>query len=71
MCPVQDEHGKPAKSEEEVKAFDADFTKVDQGVLFELILVRALRWRCGALLLGCTLGCPGFTRVAHFFQCSS
>lgn len=36
----QDEHGKAAKSEEEVKSFDTDFTKVDQGVLFELILVR-------------------------------
>jgi S-phase kinase-associated protein 1 len=35
----KDEHGKAAKSEDEVKAFDAEFTKVDQGVLFELILV--------------------------------
>lgn len=38
--PKQDEHGKAAKSEDEVKAFDTEFTKVDQGVLFELILVR-------------------------------
>ena len=29
---------KPAKPEEEVKNFDAEFVKVDQGTLFELIL---------------------------------
>lgn len=40
----KDEHGKAAKTEDEVKAFDAEFTKVDQGVLFELILVS-----CGKL----------------------
>ncbi|KAL4431767.1 hypothetical protein ABPG77_002983 [Micractinium sp. CCAP 211/92] len=34
----KDEHGKAAKSEDEIKAFDTEFTKVDQGVLFELIL---------------------------------
>ncbi len=32
---------KPAKTEEEVKNYDAEFVKVDQGTLFELILVRA------------------------------
>ena len=31
---------KASKSEEEVKTFDGDFVKVDQGTLFELILVR-------------------------------
>lgn len=30
---------KPAKSEEEVKIWDTEFVKVDQGTLFELILV--------------------------------
>lgn len=29
---------KPGKSEEDVKAWDAEFVKVDQGTLFELIL---------------------------------
>jgi hypothetical protein len=37
----KDEYGKPAKLDDEIKAFDTEFTKVDQGVLFELILVRA------------------------------
>ena len=32
---------KPAKGEEEVKNYDTEFVKVDQGTLFELILVRA------------------------------
>ena len=32
---------KPAKGEEEVKNYDSEFVKVDQGTLFELILVRA------------------------------
>jgi len=31
-----------APSEEAVKTWDADFVKVDQGTLFELILVRSL-----------------------------
>ncbi len=31
---------KNSKTEEEVKVFDGDFVKVDQGTLFELILVR-------------------------------
>ena len=31
---------KPSKTEEEVKTFDGEFVKVDQGTLFELILVR-------------------------------
>ncbi len=31
---------KASKTEEEVKVFDGDFVKVDQGTLFELILVR-------------------------------
>lgn len=30
----------PAKTEEEIKAWETDFVKVDQGTLFELILVR-------------------------------
>jgi S-phase kinase-associated protein 1 len=33
---------KPAVGEEEVKAWDAEFVKVEQSVLFDLILVRAL-----------------------------
>ena len=32
---------KPAKGEEEVKNYDTEFVKVDQGTLFELILVCA------------------------------
>lgn len=31
--------GKAAKSEDEVKSWDTEFCKVDQGTLFELILV--------------------------------
>ncbi|KAL4440435.1 hypothetical protein ABPG75_003436 [Micractinium tetrahymenae] len=38
MAEKKDEHGKPAKCEDEIKSFDNEFTKVDQGVLFELIL---------------------------------
>jgi hypothetical protein len=34
--------GKQAKSEDEVKTWDTEFCKVDQGTLFELILVRWL-----------------------------
>lgn len=34
----KDEHGKAAKSEDEVKTWDTEFCKVDQGTLFELIL---------------------------------
>ncbi|GAB4814027.1 hypothetical protein N2152v2_001073 [Parachlorella kessleri] len=34
----KDEQGKPAKSEDEVKTWDTEFCKVDQGTLFELIL---------------------------------
>lgn len=30
---------KPAKTDDEIKAHDADFVKVDQATLFELILV--------------------------------
>jgi S-phase kinase-associated protein 1 len=32
--------GAPAVKEEDAKAWDTDFVKVDQGTLFELILVR-------------------------------
>lgn len=35
------EAAKPAKTEDEVKAWDADFVRVDQATLFDLILVRA------------------------------
>ncbi len=35
------EDGKPGRTEDEVKVFDNDFVKVDQAMLFELILVRA------------------------------
>lgn len=35
------EDGQPAVKEEEAKAWDAEFVKVDQGTLFELILARA------------------------------
>ena len=31
---------KPAKSEDDIKAWDAEFVKVDQSTLFDLILVR-------------------------------
>lgn len=31
---------KGSKTDEDVKSFDAEFVKVDQGTLFELILVR-------------------------------
>ena len=31
----------PAKTEEEIKSWETEFVKVDQGTLFELILVRA------------------------------
>ena len=37
---------KPAKSEEEVKNYDTEFVKVDQGTLFELILVRTRSSYC-------------------------
>ena len=30
--------GQPAKTEDEVKSWEADFVKVDQGTLFQLIL---------------------------------
>lgn len=33
--------GANPKSDEDIKAWDTDFVKVDQGTLFELILVRA------------------------------
>ena len=48
----KDEHGKAAKSEDEVKAFDAEFTKVDQGVLFELILVSEPLKGCRTVVCG-------------------
>lgn len=35
---------KPVKSEEEVKTWDNEFVKVDQGTLFELILVRLISY---------------------------
>ena len=38
---TEGEGGAPAVKEEEVKAWDTEFVKVDQGTLFELILVRA------------------------------
>ena len=40
---------------EDMKAFDADFVKVDQGTLFELILVRRGRGGIGIAL--CRLSC--------------
>lgn len=43
-----DGEDKPAKSEEEVKIWDTEFVKVDQGTLFELILVC-----CHAFLFWC------------------
>jgi hypothetical protein len=48
----KDEHGKAAKSEDEVKAFDAEFTKVDQGVLFELIQVSEPLKGCRTVVCG-------------------
>jgi S-phase kinase-associated protein 1 len=35
------EDSKPTKTDDEVKAFDSDFVKIDQATLFELILVSA------------------------------
>ena len=40
---------KPAKSEDEFKTWDAEFVKVDQAQLFELILVRAGLGKAGCL----------------------
>ena len=34
---------RPSKTEEEIKAWDTDFVKVDQSTLFELILVQLHR----------------------------
>ena len=39
---------KPAKGEEEVKNYDTEFVKVDQGTLFELILVRPHSFLCAS-----------------------
>jgi S-phase kinase-associated protein 1 len=33
---------KPAKSEDDIKAWDAEFVKVDQSTLFDLILVSMI-----------------------------
>ena len=41
MADKEGEDGAKAVKEDEIKAKDADFVKVDQGTLFELILVRA------------------------------
>ena len=38
---TEGEGGAQAVKEEDVKAWDIEFVKVDQGTLFELILVRA------------------------------
>lgn len=43
--------GKPAKSEDEVKTWDTEFCKVDQGTLFELILVSFLSFKMHHSLL--------------------
>ena len=52
------EDDKPKHSEDEVKAWDAEFVKVDQGTLFELILVWSmLPW---PLLPLFELACPGW-----------
>lgn len=51
---------KPGKSEEEVKTWDNEFVKVDQGTLFELILVRSL---CSPLRRGMKLACRDSTLV--------
>lgn len=37
----KDGEAKPKRSEEERKNFDTEFVKVDQSVLFEIILVRS------------------------------
>jgi S-phase kinase-associated protein 1 len=44
---------KPTKSEEEIKAFDNEFVKVDQSTLFDLILVSSLLTR-----LSCSFPSP-------------
>ena len=46
---LQDEHGKPAKSEDEVKAFDSEFTKAGGG------LRRGLRAAASPALLPAVL----------------
>ena len=38
---------KPAKSDDDIKAWDAEFVKVDQATLFDLILVRICFWLAG------------------------
>jgi hypothetical protein len=48
---------KPTKSEEEIKAFDSEFVKVDQSTLFDLILVSSLLTP-PLLLLSLTLSSP-------------
>ena len=49
------EDGATAVKEEDSKAWDTEFVKVDQGTLFELILVRQqLASFPRALLLGCS-----------------
>lgn len=58
---------KPGKSEEDVKAWDAEFVKVDQGTLFELILVRP----CALAALVCIVSLSSCMRGPPALACSS
>ena len=55
---------KPGRTAEEVKAFDSEFVKVDQGTLFELILVRTHLMRTGLRVVKNT----GHCRSREFFM---
>lgn len=47
---------KRKRSEDELKKFDADFVKVDQATLFELMMVRCVPpWVGGGPVTGCKL----------------
>ncbi|KAH8965989.1 hypothetical protein BDL97_04G145400 [Sphagnum fallax] len=43
-------HDKPATPEDEIKAWDLDFVKVDQATLFDLILAEVLESSSGTVL---------------------
>lgn len=40
---TNDEEGKSKRSDEEIKCFDNDYTKVVQSTLYDLILARSLK----------------------------
>ena len=45
---------KPAKSDDDIKAWDAEFVKVDQATLFDLILVRCFPGSGNIIILSWT-----------------